>query len=163
MNIIRRRFLLGLGMLPAALAAPVASATSTAAAAPQIAKLKDIRTGRHDKFDRIVLDLRGPVPDVTRSWGPVLRADASGKLVWLYGCRFLTVRVKPAAAHNDQGEPTYDGPRKFRTPKLRNVMAIALIGDFEGVVSIGIGAREQKKTRVFTLTSPTRVVIDVLD
>jgi len=28
-------------------------------------------------------------------------------------------------------------------------------------ISIGIGSRKQKKVRVFTLSSPTRVVIDI--
>lgn len=163
MNIIRRRFLLALGMLPVAMAAPVASAGSISAAPPPQAKLKGIRTGRHDKFDRIVLDMAGPVPNVTRSWGPVLRSDGSGKLFWLYGCRFLSVRLEPAVAHNNQGESTLQGPRRFRTPALHHVLAVALVSDFEGVVSIGIGAHKQKKTRVFTLTSPTRVVIDILD
>lgn len=161
MNIIRRRFLLGLGLLPVAMAAPVASATSISAVQPQMAKLTGIRTGRHGTFDRIVLDMRGPRLNVTRSWGSVLRQDGSGKLAWLYGCRFLTVRVEPAVAHDAQGDPTLSGPRKFRTPRLSNVMAVALVGDFEGVVSIGIGARKQKKVRVFTLSSPTRVVIDI--
>lgn len=164
MNIIRRRFLYGLGLLPVAMAAPVASATATTTAEPQTAKLKGIRTGRHDTFDRIVLDLRGPVPsDIFRTWGPVLRQPGSGRLFWLYGCRFLTVRVENVTAHNAQGEPTYKGPRRFRTPKLANVKAVGIIGDFEGGVEIGIGARTQKKVRIFTLKSPTRVVIDILD
>lgn len=165
MNLIRRRFLVGLGLLPAAMAAPVASATSTATAAPSsVARLKRIRTGRHDKFDRIVLDMRGPVPtQIFRTWGPTLRQPGSGRLFWLYGCRFLTVRVEPATAHNAEGKPTFSGRRRFRTPKLKKILAVGVVGDFEGGVEIGIGARRRKKVRVFTLTSPTRVVIDVLD
>lgn len=73
---------------------PLRSPVATAAAVvePQTAKLKGIRTGRHYKFDRIVLDLRGPVPsDVFRTWGPVLRhpgamcrydADVTAWMVW---------------------------------------------------------------------------------
>ena len=40
-------------------------------------------------------------------------------------------------------------------------MAVAVTGDFEGVLSIGLGTRYQSWVRVFTLTAPTRVVIDV--
>lgn len=170
MNIVRRRFLAGLGLLPVAIAAPAATATSsaavtsTAAAAPQIAKLKRIRTGRHTKFDRIVLDMRGPVPtDIARTWGPVIRQPGSGHLFWLYGWRFLTVRVAPADAHNNKGEPTYEGRRRFVTPKLRNVKAVGFVSDFEGEVVVGIGTRRRRKVRVFTLKSPTRVVIDIFD
>lgn len=163
MSIIRRQFLLGATSIPLALAAPAAAASpaSVDSAAPAIAKLVGIRTAKHDAFDRIVLDMKGPRPGVSSSWGATLRADPSGQLVWLYGCRFLTVRCEPAAAHNDEGEPTYTGPRKFRTTTLSNVMAVALIGDFEAVLSIGIGARKQTKVRTFTLGSPTRVIIDV--
>jgi len=69
--------------------------------------------------------------------------------------------VDGAAAHDDAGNSTYTGPQKFRTRNLRNVMAVAVTGDFEGMLSIGLGTRYRSWVRVFTLGSPTRVVIDV--
>jgi hypothetical protein len=51
--------------------------------------------------------------------------------------------------------------RKFRTRNLTNVMAVAITGDYESYLSIGIGMREQTWVNVFTLTAPSRVVIDV--
>jgi hypothetical protein len=51
--------------------------------------------------------------------------------------------------------------RKFRTRNLANVMAVVITGDFEGVLSVGVGMRKQTWIRTFTLTGPTRVVIDV--
>lgn len=73
------------------------------------------------------------------------------------------MRVENATAHDAKGEPTYSGRRRRRTPKLKNVLAVGFIDDFEGGVHIGIGARRQRKVRVFTLKSPTRVVIDIFD
>jgi hypothetical protein len=40
-------------------------------------------------------------------------------------------------------------------------MAVAITGDYESYLSIGIGMREQTWVNVFTLTAPSRVVIDV--
>ena len=40
-------------------------------------------------------------------------------------------------------------------------MAVAITGDYEGVLSVGIGMRKQTSVKVFTLIRPTRVVIDV--
>jgi len=53
------------------------------------------------------------------------------------------------------------GPRNFRTRNLINVMAVAITGDYEGYLSIGVGMRKQTSVTVFTLDAPTRVVIDV--
>src|SRR5262249_27951286 len=113
-------------------------------------------------FDRIVLDMTGPQPGVSYTNNlDELTADGSGEIVWLTGQYFVSVAATPARAHDDAGNPTYTGPQKFRTRNLRNVMAVAVTGDFEGYVSIGLGIRSQSWVRVFTLGSPTRVVIDV--
>jgi hypothetical protein len=123
--------------------------------------LTNIRTGRHTDFDRVVLDFDGPPPPATFDLVDELVEDASGEIAWLTGCEFVAVRVTPAAAHDDSGNPTYQGSRKFRTRDLSNVIAVALTGDFEGVLSVGVGLRHTASVNVFTLTTPSRVVIDV--
>ncbi len=40
-------------------------------------------------------------------------------------------------------------------------MAVAITGDFEATLSVGVGMRKQTWVTVFTLTGPNRVVIDV--
>jgi hypothetical protein len=40
-------------------------------------------------------------------------------------------------------------------------MAVAIPGDYEAVLSVGVGMRKQTWVNVFTLTAPSRVVIDV--
>ena len=126
-----------------------------------MAILTNIRTGLHETFDRVVLDMTGAEPGVTTRVVDELIQDGSGEVVWLTGCAFIAVRVEPGAAHDDAGHPTYTGAQKFRTRALRNVMAVALIGDFEGVLGVGIGMRHQTSVNAFTLSGPTRIVIDV--
>jgi hypothetical protein len=143
-----------LALVGGLVAATPASATSTPV-------LTGIRTGQNVGFDRVVLDLSGPAPTVSYQKVDELIEDPSGQIAWLTGEHFIAVRVSPAAAHNDAGVSTYTGPTKFRTRNLRNVMAVAVTGDFEGVLSVGLGTRSDTWVRVFTLTGPTRVVIDV--
>jgi hypothetical protein len=124
--------------------------------------LTGIRTAVHPTFDRIVLDLTpGYRPQVTSRFTDELQRDGSGAIEWLTGCVFSEVVVHGARAHDDAGNSSYLGPRKFRTRNLSNVMAIAITGGFEATLSIGVGMRKRTWVKVFTLTGPNRVVIDV--
>jgi hypothetical protein len=123
--------------------------------------MTNIRTGQNTGYDRVVLDMTGSQPGVRYTMVDELTADGSGEIVWLTGEFFVSAVAFPARAHDDNGNRTYTGPDKFRTRNLRNVMAVAVTGDFEGYLSIGLGIRYQTWVRVFTLASPTRVVIDV--
>ncbi|WP_372667143.1 AMIN-like domain-containing (lipo)protein [Amycolatopsis kentuckyensis] len=151
----------------ALLAVTLLVAASVAAAAPaqavnSVPTLTAIRTGNNATFDRVVLDL-GPGSAPTPSYQLVdeLIADPSSEIVWLTGEYFINVTVPYAAAHDDNGNPTYLGPKKFRTRNLSNVMAVAVIGDWEAHLLIGLGVRSRTAVNVFTLTAPNRVVIDV--
>jgi hypothetical protein len=139
----------------------MAAATPASAVQAGYPTMTNIRTGLNTGFDRIVLDMTGSQPSVKYTMVDELKADPSDQIVWLTGQFFVSVVASPARAHDDNGNLTYTGPDKFRTRNLRNVMAVALTGDFEGYLSIGLGIRSQTWVRVFTLASPTRVVIDV--
>jgi hypothetical protein len=139
----------------------VAAAPASSAVQPSIPVMTNIRTGLNTGFDRVVLDMSGPEPGVSYRLTDELIADPSGEIVWLTGEFFVEVVATPAAAHNLAGNPTYTGPQKFRTRNLHNVMAVAVTGDFEAHLAIGLGIRAQTWVRVFTLAAPTRVVIDV--
>jgi hypothetical protein len=65
-----------------------------------------------------------------------------------------------AQAHNDQGRLTAPTRIKYG---LRNVKEVVNAGDFEGVLTYGIGLNNKSQIRVFTLTNPSRVVVDVLN
>ncbi|MEU4253306.1 hypothetical protein AB0F15_38515 [Amycolatopsis sp. NPDC026612] len=157
-----RRALAAVILLLAGSGILAAAAGPAQAAAPTIPAMTNIRTGLNTGFDRIVLDLSsGPAPAVSYQLVDELIADPSGQIVWLTGEYFINVSVTPAAAHDVNGVPTYTGPEKFRTRNLSNVMAVALTGDFEAHLAIGLGVRSRTAVNVFTLTAPNRVVIDV--
>jgi hypothetical protein len=66
-----------------------------------------------------------------------------------------------AFAHDlDTGVPTYDTSRTL-DPRLPTLRQIRFGGDFEGVVSAGLGLADRVGFRVFTLRNPARVVVDV--
>ncbi|MEJ2856316.1 MULTISPECIES: AMIN-like domain-containing (lipo)protein [unclassified Saccharothrix] len=138
-------------------AAVPAAATTT----PVVPELTNIRVGAHDTFDRVVLDLNGSRPEFFIRCVDQLYYDGSGLPVSMPGSTFLEVRSFPAAAHDEWGNPTYTGPRQFTTPSLSNVQAVAITGDYEGNLTIGLGMRQETWHRVFLLSSPTRLVIDV--
>lgn len=162
MTPIARRALGALAALALVLGAGIVAAAPAPATAQLTPLLTGIRTGLHPGFDRIVLDFSGPqTMTTTNRYTDELIQDGSGEVVWLTGADFVEVVVHGAAAHDEAGNSTYPGPTKFRTRNLSNVMAVAVIGDFEATLSIGVGTRHRSWVRVFTLGSPTRVVIDV--
>jgi hypothetical protein len=139
-----------------------ATPASSTAQPPPVPVLTNIRAGLNTGFDRVVLDLTdGLRPDVSYQLVDELISDGSGEIFWLTGEHFVSVVVNPANAHDANGNPSYANPQRFRTRNLRNVMAVGITGDFEAYVSIGLGIRYPSWVRVFTLTAPLRVVIDV--
>jgi hypothetical protein len=154
-----RRTLRTLAVTVATLATLVlgAAIVPSSAAGAQFSALTNIRVGRHATYDRVVLDFSGPVPSSFRgNFTARLIADPSGKRVSLPGNTFVSVVSQGATAFG-----TYNGRKSFTTPALRNVRAVAITGDFEAVLSIGLGVRHRTWLHVFTLPNPSRLVIDV--
>jgi hypothetical protein len=122
-------------------------------------KIVNLRYAEHARFDRVVVDVRGRRPGYWAKYVKALHYDGSGHLVHLKGKRKFALRLTPAYAHDDQGANLYDGPRKIQVdmPTLRG---IAFTGDFEGQVSFGFSTSRRAPYRIFTLTDPSRVVID---
>ena len=118
----------------------------------------DVRWSEHPTFDRVVVDVRGRAPGYHASYVRKLTKDGSGQVVRLAGRHKLQLVLRPARAHDAQGNNVYEGPRHRRTG-LPTLKGIAFLGDFEGDVSLGFGVRT-KPYRIFTLTNPSRVVLD---
>ena len=123
-------------------------------------KIVGLRVSEHAGFDRVVIDVDGRRPGYRIRYVAQLTYDGSGDLVPLKGRKRLAIVLNPARAHNLSGGNVYTGPRlqQYGLPMLRGV---AFLGDFEGVVSFGLTMRAKKGYRVFTLTNPSRVVIDL--
>lgn len=86
----------------------------------------------------------------------------SGKRVDVAGKAHLAVRLSPAQAHAARGEDQVAtaGPPD-RRPALGALQQLTQTCDFEGVVQWVLGLREQLPYGAFTLSAPTRLVIDV--
>ncbi|MET8764001.1 hypothetical protein [Lentzea sp. NPDC004782] len=138
----------------------VGGTAPAAVAAQQTSTLVAIRAAHHPDYDRVVFEFSGPVP-ARRDVGyvPELIGDPSGLPVPVAGDAILQVRMAPARGHDDNGNVTY-GPAR-RTYALPNVIQVVNSGDFEGVLTFGIGLAQRTGVTVSTLTGPSRVVVDI--
>jgi hypothetical protein len=152
MRLVRALLVTSLAALVLALAAAPAGAQSTPT-------LVDVRAGSHTGFDRVVFEFRGAVPDHRIQYVDRLVEDGTGDPVSVAGAADLEVVFEGANAHEENGSPTIT-PRRF-APGLPAVKEIAQLGDFEAVVSYGIGVDQRRPLEVSTLSKPSRLVIDI--
>ncbi len=147
-------------IFPALLVGVLAGGSGPATAQPATPTLVDVRAGQHDSYDRLVFEFTGGLP-AQRDVGFVdeIIGDGSGLPVPVVGDAFLRVRFTPAAGHDEAGNTTY-GPTR-RTYALPNIIQVVNAGDFEGVLTFGVGLASGTAFRVFTLDAPSRVVIDI--
>jgi hypothetical protein len=123
-------------------------------------QLVNVRTGRHDTYDRVVFDFTGGTPGYRVAYEPLV-GQGTGNPIPLAGNASLVVTFNPAAAHDlTTYQPTYDITQTLN-PNLPTLKQIKFGGDFEGYVSAGLGLSAQVGFRVFQLHYPDRVVIDV--
>jgi hypothetical protein len=140
----------------------LAKSQAAVAAAP----LVNVRAGRHDCYDRMVLDVRAPADWYRVEYVPEVYMDGSGFLVPLRGGAKLQV-IAYAPAYDDTYTPTYqpaDPKELVNVTGFSTFRQIAWAGSFEGQTTIGLGVRARLPFRVFTLAGPgtaARIVIDV--
>jgi hypothetical protein len=147
-------------VLTVCLAGLVLAFAAAPAGAQSAPTLVAVRGGRHAGFDRVVFEFRGDVPATRRiRYVDQLTEDASGEPVSLAGGANLEVVFQGANAHDDHGRPTVS-PRRF-SPGFTALKEVAQTGDFEAVVSYGLGVDHQRPFKVSTLSGPSRLVIDI--
>ncbi len=132
----------------------VAKTTTVGPATPQ-ATLTRISVGRHAAFDRIVFRFAGSTPGSRVEYVPRVVQDGSGLSIALLGRRFLQIRFEPTVNGSSANAPSVITPR---FPTLRQLKRA---GDFEGVIAFGAGLSRRAGFRVFTLSAPRRIVVDV--
>ena len=124
---------------------------------PAQARLVRVAVGTHEGYDRLVLEFAdGPVPEfsVAPQLHPSFPEDPSDLPIDLAGDTGIRVVVRgttAAATATDHLAPAY--------PAVREVERV---GDFEGVVSYGVGVAGVARVRVTVLEAPARLVVDVL-
>jgi hypothetical protein len=141
-------------LLTAALVATVATAVPTPATAATHSWVTSVRTAHHSTFDRLVLTFHGPVPNYHIKYVKKVHSDPSGKVVRLKGNAKLLVEVDPTLSTAKQ-------PQGTRTPLLPEIRQIKGAGNFEGYTSYGVGLAAREPYHAHTLSSPSRLVIDV--
>ncbi len=135
-------------------------------AAMSSASVTNVRTGQHYCFDRMVVDLNGPVAGYTVQYVPTVVQDGSGFPIPLLGGAFIQATVN-APSYDSNYNPTYTPAAKAELSNVSGYQTfrqVAYAGSFEGYTSIGVGVRARLPFRVFTLDGPgagSRLVIDV--
>lgn len=123
-------------------------------------QLVDVRVGEHDGFDRVVLELSGTAtPGWGVAWSDEAVAEGSGDVVPLEGDHVLTISASGTAMPE---------PGSFEVPaRLGPAGAVAEVqvnGWFEGYTQVFAGVEgDERPFRVFTLTDPPRLVVDIAD
>ncbi len=122
----------------------------------------DIRTGGHECFERVVLELGGsgelPGFQVQYEADPILDSP-SGEPVEVAGEATLVLSV--GAWMPDIEGNGYQGPREFVPTNVVNIKELQQIENFEGQNAWAIGLDRQRDFTVSTLTEPFRIVIDI--
>jgi hypothetical protein len=151
------------GSGPVQAAADLAAPTSTSPQAITLQAatplLTGVRTGAHATFDRVVFDVPSGVTGAQAEYVPQLIADGSGKVLPILGTSIVQVVLHGVSAHDEAGKPT--AAPALLTPELANLRQVRLSGDFEATVGYGLGLRHKAGFRIFALTNPNRIVVDV--
>ncbi|MFD7687066.1 hypothetical protein [Streptomyces sp. NPDC059781] len=129
--------------------------------------VRDIRTGRHACYDRMVVDLPGAARDglgYSVQYVDRLHQDGSGRHIPVSGGAVLEVRVAAPAYAPETGEPTYPARAGHSLPGVdltgyRTFRDARFAGSFEGETQIGLGTRARLPFRVLRLDG--HLVIDV--
>lgn len=150
---------IGIGSAPASAALPgYVCGTMSGGSTTVHSHITDVRVGQHATFDRFVVTfstLRVPHWRITPKSSADFTRDPSGTPVHLLGDAGLKVVL-----HSVTGIGSYHGPLDIR-PGFPQLLEARRIGDFEGYVTWALGLDHSSCKRVFKLTNPTRLVIDV--
>jgi hypothetical protein len=126
--------------------------------------VSEIRTGRQDGYDRVVLEVGGTgtpgwdvrYVDAAYSQGKGAQVDVAGEAV-------LQVTVTGAGYPQDTGVEEWAGPDPLPGNGTRTVTEVAWDATFEGTSVAFVGTTGEAPFRVYALEGPTRVVVEVAD
>ena len=143
----------------AALALPAfTTVPKTAPPRGDAALLYGAAAGCHATYDRFVVSAKLATPGYDVRYVRRLFTDPASKPVSLLGSKRIRIALNLAAGHDNHGANLLAG---VLTPRCPNLLQVKTAGDFEGTASFGLGLRRMTGFRVFRLTNPTRVVVDV--
>jgi hypothetical protein len=127
-------------------------------------RVTNVRSGQHACFDRLVVDVRGPMAGYSVKYDSVA-GIGSGIPIPLRGAADLSITILA---------PAYNGSMATYTPanrmELVNVAGystfrqVVMAGSYEGRTALGLGVRARLPFRAFVVPGPgygSRVVVDV--
>ncbi|MER7458754.1 hypothetical protein [Micromonospora sp. NPDC126480] len=131
------------------------------------APLVDVRTGRHDCYDRVVFEFAGTVNGYTVTYGETW-TEGEGLALSPYtaGDELLRVSLQ-APAYDDEHVATVPyrvGEHTANVLRYRTLRDVVFAGSFEGYTTFAVGVRARLPFRVFVLSGPgahSRIVLDV--
>jgi len=123
-----------------------------------VANVITARTSEQTGYDRFVLQFDGIVPTYTvvRQAKPVFATGATGQQVTLSGTAGILITV-----HSATGNTTFTGSNDIFDSDFAVIKEARQLQDFEGTVAWGLGISNPTCMRVFTLTDPARLVVDL--
>ncbi len=123
---------------------------------------RDIRTGGHPCFERVVLELQGsgdlPGYRVEYVDDPV-QLSPSDQVVEIAGDATLVLSV--ASWMTDTEGNGYQGATQIVPTNVEHILELRQIENFEGLHAWAIGLDQRRNFSVTTLTDPPRIVIDI--
>ena len=140
----------------------LAKAGGTASDAP----LGNVRTGRHDCFDRVVFDFSGFAGGYQVEYVSEVRTEGEGRRLPVAGGAILRVRLQ-ANVFDQLGHLHYARVAGDHVADVRGYQTlrdVVYAGCFEGRTTFGVGVRARLPFRVYSLAGPgssSRIVVDV--
>ncbi len=124
--------------------------------------LTDVRVAEHPGFDRIVLEFEGRgIPGWWVGYVDKPALEGSGRVVRLGGDASLNIG---AVGTTWPSPDYYTGPRRLGLSEGGGISGVYVGGTFEGYTQVLVGVDSGRAPfRVFAITGPSRLVVDVVD
>jgi hypothetical protein len=119
------------------------------------ATMSTARVGAQSGYDRFVIQFVGPVPQFEVTLQGSASFTPSGGPVTLQGGAGLHVVLRSAS-----GAGGYSGPNDVR-PGFPEIQEARLLSDSQGVVEWGVGIAHTACFHAWTLSGPSRLVVDI--
>jgi hypothetical protein len=154
-----------------ATASPAVCAAPTGGGEGTDVKLVAVRVESHAGYDRITFEFAPPkapspantLPKYSVTKVDQVTQDGSGNPVQIGGAALYSLVMQGASGVDLSGpEPvvTYNGPKEFK-PNFPVLAELEHAGDFENVLSWGIGLKAPRCVKASQLNSPLRLVLDL--
>jgi hypothetical protein len=134
-------------------------------------KLVSVRVGSHTGYDRITFEFADPKPPSPANTLPqytvqkvdAVTQDGSGNPIQINGAALYSLVMQGASGVDLSGDEVveiYKGPKEFK-PNFPTLLELEHAGDFENVLSWGIGLKAPRCISARQLNTPLRLVLDI--